>query len=266
MSKNRRDFIKGTAVVGLVGVSGASAKTQDSNAREKKISERKQARRAIAPLATPSKILVVSMVPFSKTIFETKFLTGANIVLPDAIYSVSDNSGKGLGYKDSDLQAAISAADSNTLVVTVGGLAVAKAAKAVGTKRYISIVGDTTGFLNKPSGNFLGGISVESANQDANRISNVKTKSNVKDNTICLLFNSNSAMQGTEGGFFKNSHTQNADIDGSTANPQTAFSNAIAKIKAIKDPQGNPLINAVIVSADPFYTLQRQALVAAAKG
>jgi hypothetical protein len=143
MSKNRRDFIKATAVAGLVGISDASAKTPSHDTRQKTDLNKRPRKRAGAPPAAPTKILVVSMIPFSGTPFEGQFLAGCNITLPDPNYSVLDNAGKGLGYNDSDLQNAIKSADASTLVVTVGGLAAAKAANTVGTKRFISLVGDT---------------------------------------------------------------------------------------------------------------------------
>jgi hypothetical protein len=135
MTKTRRDFIKATATVSLIGISEASAKPRN---KYKKGGERTKT-------VTVHKVCVVSSIPFAGTKFETQFKAG----LGGNITYKTPKDGK--GYDLTTLQQAISDAgsDGDTLVVTAGGLVVAQAAKGLtGSIPYISLVGEP--IISKP--------------------------------------------------------------------------------------------------------------------
>jgi hypothetical protein len=201
-------------------------------------------------------VWVVSSIPYVGTNFETQFKKGLGNIA--GTYKTTDN----LGYVPATLQAAVKSAgkDNATLVVAVGGLITAQAALNVGTVPFLALTGGIVNFKNAPSGSFLGGVCLDSYKHDSDRIIYLMKKNNITADQICLLYNSNAAMANTEQQQF--TYSQNADIDPTNVNNASAiYTAAFDSIGLITDASGSPPgIQAIIVSADPFFTLTKEQL------
>jgi hypothetical protein len=224
--------------------------------RRKTASSKAKGRRAYAV----KNVWVVSSIPFSGTNFETQFKKGLGNIA--GTYTTSDN----LGYDPATLQAAVKNAgkDNSTLVVAVGGLITGQAAMKVGTVPFLALTGGTVNFKNATSGSFLGGICLDSYKHDTDRITYLMNKLNITADQICLLYNSNAAMAITEQQQF--TYSQSADIDPTNVNNASAiYTAAFNLIGQMTDASGNPPgIQAIIVSADPFFTQTKESLKTAA--
>jgi hypothetical protein len=225
LSKSRRDFIKTTAAIGLLGISEASA-------------------------APPTNVCVVSTIPFAGFDLEKSFKSGLGKIAGTYLTPIDSQ-----GYDLPTLEAAVRRAgsDGQTLVVTLGGLICGQAAQNVNQYPFISLVGGVDKFSDAPSGNFLGGVSLDAYKHNIDRF-NFLSRKGIGVDEVCLLYNSNSAMASTEAGSF--TYSQDAKIDHTNAgNALTIYTAAFNSIGEIKDSDGNlPGIQAVIVSADPFFT------------
>jgi hypothetical protein len=202
-------------------------------------------------------ICVVSIIPFSNSTFETAFKDGLGPLAP-ANYLVRDN----LGYDINNLRAnGVNQAAPNTLVVTVGGLTAALAADGT-TVPYIALTGaDFT-----PSGIFLGGISLDVAKHHIEHLGHLNKGKGKRTSKTCLLYNgANMNFTSQENTVF--SYTQPANIDQNTpaGNVAGIYNAAFAAIDNMQDPGGGAAnIEAIIVSADAFFTQTKDALITAA--
>jgi hypothetical protein len=187
--------------------------------------------------------------------FETQFKAGLGTIA--GIYNPPiDNQ----GYDLTALKTAVqNASKNNTLVVAVGGLITGQAAMQVGVP-FIALTGGTVNFLDATTSTFLGGICLDSYKHDIDRINYLKRKLNISADQICLLYNSYSAMAGTEEQQF--TYTQNADINPTNVgNAAVIYTAAFDAIGQITDANGNlPGIQAIVVSADPFFTQTKEQL------
>jgi hypothetical protein len=203
---------------------------------------------------TVQNVLVVSTIPFSGSNFETQFKAGLGTI--SGTYNANENQ----GYDPQTLETDVRNAGNATLVVTVGGLKAAQAALNVGTVPFISLAGGTAGFTDTTSRIFLGGICLDTYKHNIDRINYLMNKLTITADQICLLYNGNSAVSATEEQQF--TYTQNADIDPTNvATANAIYTAAFDAIGQITDATGNsPGIQAIIVSADPFFTQTKEQL------
>jgi hypothetical protein len=203
-------------------------------------------------------VCVVSTIPFANTNFETQFRSGLGNT--GTYKQPQDN----IGYDLNGLKTAVqtAGADNNTLVVTVGGLLAAIAADQVGSVPFISLAGGTAGFHDTPAGKFLGGTCLDAYSHNIDRINYLKGKVPLQSaDQVCLLYNSkNTAYATPEINIF--TYTQTADLDPSNVgNAANVYDAAFTGIGAIKDDNGNlPGIQAIVVSADSFFTQTKEQL------
>jgi hypothetical protein len=210
MPKSRRDFIAGTAAVGLLGVSEASAQSAKEKQARTTATPRSNIGTRTPKIPNVTKVQVVSVIPFMGTTFEAQFKAGLN------------NNGAYLppiekqGYSVDALKKVIQAAnDGTTLVVTAGGLIAAQAAFLTNTP-FVGLVGGVHGISDTASENFLGGITMEIYSHHDQRLLHLKTKVPCDPTKeVCLLYNSNSGMWVNEVGQFP--HSQPVSIDQNTS-------------------------------------------------
>jgi hypothetical protein len=190
------------------------------------------------------KLGIISTIGFKGTDFETKFRAGLNDA---ADYDVDDN----LGYDDDKLKASVQKFDNQAnyqMIVTVGGLKSAIAAlNKVNNVPFISLVGGKTAdFSGKIIGMFYGGISLETFGHNNDRFAHLKDRGFQHDE-ICLLINPNSPFQKDEKKGWPGIRVFEAKDS-----------------QEIKDKINNldtTQIKAMVVSADPFFQLNRGILV-----
>jgi hypothetical protein len=131
---------------------------------------------------------------------------------------------------------------------------------------FISLAGGTAGFTDAPGGSFLGGVCLDAYKHDTDRINHlIKILSLSSADQVCLLYNGkNSAFVAPETIIF--TYKQNADLDQSNINnAANVYKEAFNNIGTLTDDNGNlPGIEAVVVSADPFFTQTRDKLTTAA--
>jgi hypothetical protein len=203
-------------------------------------------------------VCVVSTIPFANTNLETHFKSGLGNT--GTYKTPQDN----IGYDLQALKTAVqtAGADNNTLVVTVGGLMAAIAADQVGTVPFISLAGGTAGFHGTPAGKFLGGTCLDAYSHNIDRINYLKGRVPLDSaDQVCLLYNSkNSAFAGPETNIF--TYTQPADLDPSNVvNAANVYDAAFTAIGKITDDNGNlPGIEAIVISADSFFTQTKEQL------
>ena len=149
------------------------------------------------------------------------------------------------------------------LIVTFGGVVAFNAANKVAYNSatpFLSLVGGTPDqngaqFPNPGTGQFYGGVSLESYAGNADRIAHLYDKG-YQPADICLLYNPNSVMAGAEIAAWTGGTTTPAAGDGAGNNDS---SNYPAVFAAIREP-------AIVVSADPYFHHSRDDLIAAANG
>jgi hypothetical protein len=143
------------------------------------------------------------------------------------------------------------------VIVTVGGSIAAKAAADFAKdKPFLVIVGTAPSFNINPHGTFRGGINLDTPASDVARNGYVTAQwTTIPASRVCLLYNGNGQMvQGELSAWLnKGWPAQKAGSgDNSAIDFAKAFSNAAQNA------------DAVVVSADPYFTQQRPALVGAA--
>jgi hypothetical protein len=205
-------------------------------------------------LANPTNVCVVSVIPFAGTSLETSFKAGLGS-FPLTYKPPMDK----LGYNTNTLKTAVqqAGADNATLVVTIGGLIAAMAAKQASTTiPFISLAGGTINFYSAPTQNFKGGLNLNALGNDATYISFLKTLLGTTQNKIGLLYNPNSGIASAEPNVYP--FSEPAAIDQSTSPTVAAgiYATAFSKFPST--------LKAVIVSPDPFFAQTAQQLVAAA--
>jgi hypothetical protein len=205
-------------------------------------------------LTNPTNVCVVSVIPLAGTQLETSFKAGLGS-FPITYKPPMDN----LGYNTNTLKAAVqqAGADNATLVVTIGGLIAAIAAKQASTTiPFISLAGGTINFYSAPTKNFKGGLNLNALGNDATYISFLKNLLSTTQNKISLLYNPNSGIASMESNVYPS--PQSAAIDQSTS------PTAAAGIYATAFSQFPSSVKAVVISPDPFFAQTAQQLVAAA--
>jgi hypothetical protein len=143
------------------------------------------------------------------------------------------------------------------VIVTVGGSIAAKAAADFAKdKPFLAIVGTAPSFNINPHGTFRGGINLDTPASDVARNRYVIAKwTTIPANRVCLLYNGNGQMVQGELSAWR-SQKWPAQSAGSGDNSAINFANAFSNAAQNAD--------AVVVSADPYFTQQRLALVGAA--
>jgi hypothetical protein len=162
----------------------------------------------------------------------------------------------GLSYKRNKLQQKIETFNGDTsigLIVTVGGLIAYEAAESFATKPFVSLVGiepATPGTL------CFGGVTLQSYMLNYARVAHLVARG-LTTPQIALFYNPNSSMSGTE---IANWNGATPPIPGgvntSGDNDPAAFTNDFNSLPAA--------IKAVVISADPFFQEEMDALVSAA--
>jgi hypothetical protein len=214
-----------------------------------------QSRSARSALVTLSKICVVSVMPFKNTAFEQKLKVGLGPIT-GANYQVADN----IGYDLSALQNAVNQAAANSLVVTVGGLAAAMAADNT-TVPYIALTG--ADFTASSSSSFAGGISLSTATLHSDQLRHLHFKHGKNPAKTCLLYNgANPNFSNREKALFSFPQSVNIDQTTSAGAVDGLFNAAFAAIDAMTNPDGSAAnIEAIIVSADAFFTTYKDSLI-----
>lgn len=143
------------------------------------------------------------------------------------------------------------------VIVTVGGSISAKAAADFAKdKPFLAIVGTTPNFNIDPHGTFRGGINLDTPGNDAARNGYVIARwTTIPANRVCLLHNKNAQMDQDELRAWRSEGWPDqaaASGDNSAINFANAFSSAAQ------------IADAVVVSADPYFTQKRNDLVKAA--
>jgi len=206
-----------------------------------------QSKSAPSALVGISKICVVSVMPFSNTAFENKFKVGLGPIT-GANYQVKDN----IGYDLTALQNAVNQAAANSLVVAVGGLAAAMAADNT-TVPYIALTG--ADFTPSSSSSFWGGISLNAATLHSEQLRHLHFRHGKNPAKTCLLYNSaNPNFSNREKALFSFSQAVNIDQTTSAGAVDGLFNAAFAAIDAHTNPDGSAAIEAIIASADAFFT------------
>jgi len=143
------------------------------------------------------------------------------------------------------------------VIVTVGGSIAAKAAADFAKdKPFLVIVGTTPNFAINPHGTFRGGINLDTPASDTARNGYVTAKwTTIPANRVCLLHNKNAQMDQDELRAWRSQGWPEQAVgsgDNSAINFASAFSSAAQ------------MADAVVVSADPYFTQKRSDLVGAA--
>jgi len=143
------------------------------------------------------------------------------------------------------------------VIVTVGGSIAAKAAADFAKdKPFLVIVGTMPNFNINPHGTFRGGINLDTPASDVARNGYVIAKwTTIPANRVCLLYNGNGQMVQGELSAWR-SQGWPAQKAGSGDNSAIDFTKAFSSAAQNAD--------AVVVSADPYFTQQRILLVGAA--
>lgn len=204
---------------------------------------------------------VLSSISFDGTNLAGAFLKGLGN--PRIYVNIQDN----LGYSPKSLHNGIQTLNNDTnvgLIVTAGGLVSAQeAAKATGaTLPFISLVGGTPGHFPSPGqGYFRGGVSLETFAHNPHRVSHLK-RLGIPEDKVCLLSNPNSHMAPAETAAWVSKgrgpvFTAGASAGLGTSNSATTYRPAFAAIAAAD-------MQAVVVSADPFFKETMEDLIEAA--
>jgi len=204
-------------------------------------------------------VCVVSVMTFAGTEFETAFKDG--FASAGTYITPKDN----LGYDINNLRTnGVNLVPANSLVVAVGGLVAALAADGT-TMPYIALTGADFTW----SGVFLGGISLSASKHHMDRLAHLHyNKNNTPKNAAktCLLYNgANPNFSNLEKSAFPYTQaTQN--IDQTTAgNAANIYATAFNNIDNKTNSDGSAAnIEAIVVSADAFFTQTKDDLITAA--
>ena len=133
---------------------------------------------------------VISTINFTGTSLDHNFKNGVgNGNSPGApvnCVSIQEN----LGYDDAALGSAVRDLNNKVdLIVTVGGVASAIAAKNNASKPFMSVFGATPEFDGTVTGNFWGGINLATIEHNQERLDYLCGKLKIKPQQVCLLTN-----------------------------------------------------------------------------
>jgi hypothetical protein len=196
---------------------------------------------------------IASSIEFS-TEMQSSFLTGLNQATAPTL-NIQDKKGYGQGLQDA---VTLLVTQNVDLIVTFGGLIACKAAQLKDTTiPFISLVGGIpSGFTAPPSGVFVGCVSLESFTLDVVRLSWLNNIRLIAPANVGLLYNSHSVMAQQEVTNWQAAHGgQAVDAVNGWKNP-TQFGADFSTFGAG--------IQAVVVSADPYFYKNRDNLIAAA--
>jgi hypothetical protein len=193
---------------------------------------------------------VVSSIAFSGTKLADAFQTGLS--RPEIYMTIKDN----CGYNPKSLHKGIHALNNDVhvgLIVTAGGLVVAQeAAKAIGaTLPFISLIGGTPGdFPSVGQGYFRGGVSLETFAHNPHRVAHLKALG-IPESKVCLLSNPNSFMSPAETNAWV--AAGRGPVISAGASPGTEPANSVATYAPAFAAIEAANMQAVVVSADPFF-------------
>jgi hypothetical protein len=211
---------------------------------------------------------ILSSIPFAGTSLKAAFEQGYGKTLAYAPPFFES-----LGYTSSKYSTALQqlndATNQVTLIVAIGGGVAEKNAASMAhpaQKPTVSLVGGRLqGSPNPHTGLFRDRISLESFNTNLDRRNWLHKHYSIQLNEICLLYNPNSATVSQETpGFQYSVPANNIDENTQSGPASSEFTQAFRQISQIIDRNGNPIIKAVIVSADPWFKQRSAELVAAA--
>jgi hypothetical protein len=237
MARNRRDFLKASAAIGVLGVSEASAKPVRRRRR-----------------GTSSKYIGV----ISSIAIDPGLLGAFTQQLPNGTTVTPYPS---LTYNKNKLTRQIKKLDNDpacVLIVTIGGSVTYEAANAYLTdsnqKQFISLVGSVPESANQSS-QLYGGVALNSAETNSYRIKWLKNNAGFPPNQITLLRNLNSEMRAREAALWAgNECIVNGGNDTNGDNSNATYAADFAKIST----------PAVIISADPYFQDSKAQLIQAA--
>jgi hypothetical protein len=224
----------------------SSKKPPKKAAKAKKWGPKKSAKPR-RPSALPGTRVVVLSTITMPAALQTAFMGGYNDSGGTLTVDFVDN----LGYDRPTLRAKfqqLNGDNSVALVVTVGGLVIFRVGDNQSTKKFISLVG------GKPENHgtaFFGGVSLQSFRMNAMRLDHLNDLGFQK-NEVGLFQNPNSDMATREANRWRGGEVRQAsgnNSSGSFGNDLQLFSSGI---------------KAVVISADPFFQKEKNALVAAA--
>jgi hypothetical protein len=249
MSRNRRDFIKATASIGLLGMSEASGKPNQ------------KARLRVA--AASPYIGVVTSINIGSGL-KSAFLNGYKAnggTLTSVQYNPASPDGQ-YGLQTMVNIVKMYDSDSNCkLIVTVGGFVTFVAANsyvtATSQKKFISLVGGTMP-VDSWSSRLYGGVSLGSIALNMNRIIYLVNNKNQTMANIALLQNLNSQMRTQEHSNWTTLGSGPVVFGGNNASGANynTFSTDFTNLPSS--------VTAVIISADPFFQDSKQQLISAA--
>jgi hypothetical protein len=152
-------------------------------------------------------------------------------------------------YKTPKLRRKINRFDDDSdigLIVTVGGAKVYRVAKDEADKPFLSLLGVAP---PSPATQCYGGMTLNSVAQNSDRIAYIVSKENLARTSIALLHNPNSAMASqelTDWSTLNAGPVVEAGKDGATdENDSSTYEDAFSQLPTS--------VNAVVVSADPFF-------------
>jgi hypothetical protein len=197
---------------------------------------------------------ILSSINFN-TAMQNSFMAGLNMAASPPTLNIQDKK----GYGKQLLDAATYLVGQNVdLIATFGGLiACAAAQKKDATVPFISLVGAVPSGTPAPgTAPFSGCVSLESFTLDVVRLSWLSNIQMYAPATVGLLYNSNSTMANQELAAWKSANGgQAVDATNGWADP-TQFGNDFSKFGGS--------IQAVVISADPYFYKNRETLVPAA--
>ncbi len=193
---------------------------------------------------------ILSSISFSGTKLADAFQKGLS--RPEIYVTIKDN----CGYDPKSLHKGVHALNNDLhvgLIVTAGGLIVAReAAKPTGaTLPFISLIGGTPGaFPSVGQGYFRGGVSLETFAHNPHRVAHLKGLG-IPEEKVCLLSNPNSFMSPTEMAAWV--AAGRGPVIGAGASPGMGSTNSVATYPPAFAAIEAAHMQAVVVSADPFF-------------
>jgi hypothetical protein len=220
----------------------AKAKPGEKKAMPKKAAKKKK---PASKKAAPPKIGVVSTIKLGQALKDAfaAGLRSAGVTNANVQYKTS------VTYKRDKLKQEIeNFSGTKDLIVTAGGLVAYEAANSYATIKFVSLVG---GPPANPGGEFYGGVSLESYAANDSRIRNLVTNGHAgSPQDVTLYYNPNSTMSAAETYIWGGAPPVPASGD----NDPSVYANDLANIS----------VDAVVISADPFFQDTKNDLIAAA--
>jgi len=256
MARNRRDFIKGSAAVSLLGANSAAAEA----------------------VGIPWIGILHSTA--LELDLEQAFLEGLRLQSwegdptqqlgskKEVIIRKIHGGGRYRANSFNDLTRGITDLRNNTstnlkLIVAAGGLVSGLASVSITDIPFLVALGRFNATLDK---SWIGGFFFDypkgaTSNQNlANKISYLSTNYSIDPAKMCLLYNANSNMGSAELGDWQtlNPNGKYVDASGGNENRKINFKKALDDANAALGGSG---ARAIVVSADPFFTMKRARII-----